>query len=104
MLPRRAEGAQDVLHVVAVALDHVPAEGAPLVGERADPADVLDVAVDLLAVVVDDGAQLVELAVAGEHRRLPDLSLLLLTVAHHAVDAPRVAVDARRHGDAAAHR
>ena len=68
---RGGERAQDVGHVVAVALDHVPVERAPLVAERRDAHDVLDVAVDLLAVVVDDRAQVVELVVRRRTSRPP---------------------------------
>ena len=104
MRPRDGERTQHVGDVVAAALDHVPVERAPFLGQRLDPHDVFDVAVDLLVVVVDDAAEMVEPVMGGEHRRLPDLTLLLLPVAHHAIDPARMVVDARRHGDAAAHR
>src|SRR6266850_740580 len=51
-LARGLEGAQHRFDVVSGALDHVPVERAPLVGERMDAHDVFDVAVDLLVVVV----------------------------------------------------
>src|SRR5262245_58219584 len=107
LAPVRARGGERLEqrgNVVARALDHVPVERAPLVAKRLDSHDVLHVAIDLLAVVVDDPAQVVELVVRGEHRRLPDLPLLLLAVPHHAVDPARVLVDARGHRHPAAHR
>src|SRR5690242_6825935 len=63
---RLLERAQDRGHVVTVAFEHVPLEGAPLVGERCHAQDILDVAVDLLAVVVDHRAQAVVPIVPGE--------------------------------------
>src|SRR5262249_11001744 len=74
------EAAQDARHVVPVVPYPVPVDRPPLVGERLDPHRVLHVAVDLLAVVVDDPAQIVELVVGGEHGSFPDLALLLLAV------------------------
>ena len=56
-------------------------KGAELVGERHGVVDLLDGAVDLQAVVVDDHAEVIELLVAGKHGGLPDLALLALAVA-----------------------
>ena len=62
-------------------------EGAELVGERHGVVDLLDGAVDLQAVVVDDHAEVIELLVAGKHGGLPDLALLALAVAQQGVGA-----------------
>ena len=66
---------------MAIGADHVPAEGAPFIRHRLQIHDVLDKSVQLDSVVVQDGAHVIEMIVAGEHGRLPDLALLNLAVA-----------------------
>src|SRR3972149_1815817 len=93
---RALQGLDDLALVVAVALLHLPAEGAPLIGKRLRAHDVLDEAVVLDAVAVDDGSQGGEAVVGGRPRRLPDLAFVQLAVAEEAVDAVVAAVQARR--------
>ena len=80
------ECVDNLAHVVAVDAQHLPAEARVLVGERLHLHHVFHPAVDLQAVAVDDGDDVVELEVAGLHRRFPHLALLLLAVAHQAKD------------------
>src|SRR5207253_3350524 len=91
----RLGGAQrpdHVLDVVAVALDHVPAEGGELLARiRARGLDgarltlVIHQPAELLQrVEVEDRGQVVELVAFGDERRLPDLPLLDLPVAEDA--------------------
>src|SRR5436190_2429805 len=75
---------------------HVPVEAAPLLGERFGIHDLLDRAVELDLVVVEDDDQLFGLVLAGRHRGLPHLPRLRLAVAEQAEDAPPVAVQAAR--------
>ena len=84
----------DRRQVVAVDLDGVPAEGAPLVGQRLDFHDVLDEAIELDAVVVHDGDHVVDLVEGARHGRFPDLAFLDLAVAEHDVGAGRPSVQA----------
>ena len=95
---RLADGAE----VVPVDLDGVPAEGAPLVGQRRDIHDVLHEAVELDPVVVDDRDHVVDLVEGARHGRFPDLPFLDLAVAQHHVRAVRPAVEAvgESHADA----
>src|SRR5437899_2304045 len=76
---------------------HVPVEAAPLLGERLGIHDLLDRAVELDLVVVEDDDQLFGLVLAGRHRGLPHLPRLRLAVAEQAEDAPPVAVQAGCH-------
>ena len=88
---------EHLAHVVAVGdLDHVPAEGAPLLGQRVHAHDVRCRPIVLEAVAIDDGRHLVEFEVGGSHHRLPVLALVEFTVAQQAVAAPGGAVDAGR--------
>ena len=45
---------------------------------------VMHPAVNLQAVLVDDGAKIVELVMRGRHHRFPNAALLLLAIAHDA--------------------
>ena len=58
-------------------------------------------AVDLQAVPVEDSNEVIKLVVGGEHCRLPNLSLLALTVAKDGVDAVGVTVNLCRQGHTA---
>ena len=90
--PRLGEGSAELVEVIAVGdLDDMEPERAELVGDGHRGVDLLDGPVDLQAVVVDDDAEVVEVMVAGEHGRLPDLPLLDLAIAEKGVDAPRPA-------------
>ena len=79
----------------------MPLKGAELVSERHGRVDLIDRAVNLQAVVVDDGNKIVERMVAGKHGRLPHLALLALTVAQQRVDTVAVApvLSGKRHSN-----
>src|SRR5579885_442218 len=73
-------------HVMAVHLMHLPAEGAPFVRKRLDAHHLLDLAVELKAVAVDDGDEIASLVMGGGHGGGPDLTFLHLAVAEENVD------------------
>ena len=83
---------------------HLPAERLVFRGDRLDVHHRLGLAVNLQMVVVQDGHDIVELIVSGFHGSFPDLSLLLLAIAHDAEDAVRAAIEPAgertAHGDA----
>ena len=89
---RLADGGE----VVAVDLERVPAERAPLFGQRRDFHDVLHEAIELDLVVIHDGHHVVELVKSAGHGGFPDLPFLDLAVAQHDVGARRAAVQPRR--------
>src|SRR5688572_29032766 len=97
---RLVEGAKDFVVVVAVDLDDVPAEAAPALGRLTEGHDLFGGSVDLQAVAVEDGAEVVELVMGGGHRGLPDLALLRLAVSEDAVGAVVAVVQAGRKGHA----
>ncbi|MNK85587.1 hypothetical protein D3C87_1054720 [compost metagenome] len=76
-----------------MAIDHVgfPAESDPFVRQRLDADDVVDIAVELVAVAVDDRHQLADFMVSGAQCRFPDLPFLHLAVAEHHVGGERLA-------------
>src|SRR5450759_1333058 len=69
-----------LLHIVAVDADDVPVERAQLGCDGIDAHDLGTLAVDLEAVVVDDGTQVVQLELRPRHQCFPDLALLDLSV------------------------
>ena len=69
-----------------------------------DVHDVLHEAVQLDAVVVHDGHQVVHLVERADHGRFPDLAFLNLAVAQHHEGARRAAVQPRRQRHAEAER
>src|SRR5215472_876007 len=85
-LPSFRQRLEDLLEIVPVDLKDVPVEGAPLGVDRLEIHHLGDVAVDLSIVVVEDDGEGIELEFGSAHRRFPDLPLLRLTVANHAVD------------------
>ena len=97
------QGGEHVLHVVAVDLHHVPAEGAPLVGQGLHGHDLVDPAVDLDAVAVHDGHQVLQVVVVGGHGGLPDHALLDLAVAQHDIGHVVLVVELARQGHTHAH-
>ena len=70
---------------------------------RFDLHNILDGAIDLQAVAVDDGNHVIQLVLASLHGGFPDLSLLLLAIAHDAEDLVLLAIEPCRqshaHGD-----
>ena len=88
-----------LLHVVPVDRDHFPAKAAILLLQRLDVHHVLHPAVDLQAVTVDNAHQVVEFVVPGFHGRFPDLSFLLLAVAHDAEGSIVLLVELSRQRD-----
>ena len=95
-LPRRFERVDQRVDVVAVALEHVPAEGAVLVGERLNLHHLAHAPVDLEPVHVDDRHQPGETEVSRLHHGFPDLAFLVLAVAEDAEDAIRKMGEASR--------
>ncbi len=95
-----------LLHVVAVDLDRVPAEGLELGAHVSDVHDVLGGAVGLKMVVVDDRGQVVDAEVDRRGRRLPCLPLLAVAVGEHPEHLRGVVepVEPQRQADAHAHR
>ena len=87
---RAVEGAaalerlDDRLHVVAVDLDRVPAEGLELGADVAGVHDLLGRAVGLEVVVVDDRGDVADPEVLRRGRRLPGLALLAVAVGEQA--------------------
>ena len=96
----------DLLHVMAVDLDRVPAEGLELGPHVADVHDLLGGAVGLQVVVVDDRGQVGDAEVNRGGRRLPGLALLAVAVGQHPEHVGGVgeAVEAQRQADPDAHR
>ena len=97
------QGGEHVLHIVAVDLYHLPAESAPLVSQGLHRHDVIDPAVDLDAVAVHDGHQVLQVVVAGCHGGLPDHALLDLTVTQHDVGHVVLVMQLAGQGHAHAH-
>src|SRR6185436_6618978 len=93
------ERVADRLHVVAVDLHGVPAEGAPLRGHRLHIQH--DAAIGLDAVAVVEGDHVVEAEMGGCHRRLPGRALLELAVRQLDEDAGRAPGEpqAQRHAE-----
>ena len=94
------EGIEQRGVIVAIDLDDVPAEGAPLVRQRLEIVGLGDGGALLQAVAVDDQGQVGELAVAGGHRRLPVAAFLQLAVAGDDEGAEIGAVHLPGDGDA----
>ena len=99
-LGRLGKGGAQVVIVMAVHPDGVPAEGGELVIQGIGGHDVGGAAVDLEAVDVDDGAQVVQLVLGGGHEGLPNLALLNLAVPHQGVHPVVPAVHLPRQGHA----
>src|SRR4051812_43560743 len=59
--------------IVTVDLMHGPAEGAPLVRERLDAHDVVDLAVELITVAIHDRDEIAQAVVRRAQRGLPHL-------------------------------
>ena len=97
---RLAERLDERGDVVAVDLARVPAERLELGGDVAEIAHLLGGAVDLQPVAVDDGDQVVKLAMGGEHGRLPHLALLALAVAQQREHRLGLAVELEARGGA----
>ena len=107
---RRSERLHERGHVMAVHFARIPAEGLELRCEIARIAHIGRVAVDLQAVAVHDGHQVVEVAMRREHGSLPYLPFLAFAVAEQGEHGLRLAVQletgrgARRDGQALAER
>ena len=97
---RGVDGVADLVEVVAVDLEHAPAEGLELLVERLQRHDLLGRAVEAEVVAVDERREVGELVVAGGHGGLPHRALVALAVAEHAVGAVRVLLHPGAQGDA----
>ena len=80
------EGVAKLVEVMAVRLQYVPAKGGELAVQGLGGHDVGGTAVDLQAVHVLHGAQVVQLELGRRHGGLPDLALVQLAVAQQGVD------------------
>ena len=96
----KLEGLEYALEIVAVGLDYLPSEGCPFVAEVFDCGDCRGRAVDLLAVPVGEGNQIVHLVVGSPHSGLPYLALLALSVAAEHIDAGVVTIHLLTEGNA----
>jgi hypothetical protein len=83
---REVAGVDDLREVVAVDLDHMPAEGLPLLAQVFERHDLLRRPADLNVVPIGDGDEVRQPVLGGKHRRLPRVPLVLLAVAHRAVN------------------
>src|SRR5450759_573339 len=82
------EGLEQLVHVVPVNLTAVPAERAPLLGERLERHYFLGGPVQGIAVPVDDGGEVPQPEVSRVHCRLPAHALFALPVAQQAEHPP----------------
>ena len=80
MISPGLEGGRHLLRVVAVALLHVPAERGELGGNVAQVHDLARRPVDLQPIEVHDRHEVAQVVVGRQHRGLPHLALLQLTV------------------------
>src|SRR5690606_26905267 len=83
----------DGFDVVALKRLNDPAERFPLCTPVAQGHDLLNGAVDLLAIAVDGSDEVVNLVMRSIHGSFPYLSFLLFTIAHQNKDQPVVAVE-----------
>ena len=81
---------------MAVDLDDLEAERLKLLVEGLDARDVRNGAVDLQTVLVYDDNEVVKLVVRSEHRRLPNLTFLHLSVAEDCIGTIVFVVKLRR--------
>ena len=77
----RSIGIIEGVRIVAVDVEHMPAEAVPLGVHRLHILDDGHGVDELQTVAVDDETDIVQMVLTGKGRRFPDLSLLLLTVA-----------------------
>ena len=94
----------ELLMVVAVDLDDLPAERPPLVRERLEAEDVLRAAEDLQPVAVDHDGDIAETVVRGHQCRLPVAALGALAIGHDHEHPPVDAVEPVGQGPADAER
>ena len=73
--------------VVAVYLDHIPAERTPSLGERIEGQHVPRITQGLLPIQVDDRNQVRQAPVRRLHHRFPERALIALRVAEQDEDA-----------------
>ncbi|ODT76887.1 MAG: hypothetical protein ABS76_29390 [Pelagibacterium sp. SCN 64-44] len=86
--------------VVAIDHMHLPAESAPFLVQRLDGDDVIDLAVELVAIAIDNGDDVGKRMAGSVERRFPDLPFLHLAVAEQHEDVEILALDARAMGHA----
>ena len=80
-------------HVVALHLEHVPAEGFPLGVEVAQGHHIIHVTVDLATVPVHGGNEVVHLLACSRDGSLPDLPFLQFAIAMQGENEGRIAVE-----------
>ena len=98
------ERVDDLVHVVTVDAEHVPTEASVFCGQGLDVHHIFNPSIDLQAVAINDRDQVIELVMSRFHCGFPDLTFLLLAIAHDAEDLVTLLVEAggQRHsyGDA----
>ena len=95
------EGLLDGIEVMAFGDDDVPVPGRPLGGEVTFTGYLGDGAVDLLAVPVGHGDEVVQLVEHGEHAGFPNLAFLGFAVTAQAIDEVVVLVQLLAEGETA---
>src|SRR5438309_586974 len=88
----------DGAQVMTVYLADRPSKSAPLVGQRIQIDDFFDRAKALNLVVIDDDGEVVQFVVRREECRLPNRTLITLTITNHAKDPAWPAVTFRCNG------
>ena len=77
---------------MSVNAENIPSESTEFVLKRSRSDDFSCRAVDLQAVFIDNGTQIVAVIMGGSHGCFPDLAFFRLTVADQAVDAVGISV------------
>ena len=79
-LLRLVKCVKDRLEIVSICYNDIPAEGLPLGLEVSLTRNGVHCSVNLLSVPVGDGDEIVQFVMGREHRSLPDLAFLALSV------------------------
>ena len=91
------------LEIVAVSYDDIPSESAPLLAEVFNSGDGGSRTVNLLAVPVGEGHEIVHLVVNCPHTGFPNLAFFALSVSAEAEYPRVVSVHLLAEGDAGCH-
>lgn len=92
VLCRLPEGVYHLLQVVAIHVEGMPAKSVKLVGNMAEPYDVLCGAVNLCIVAVANDDEIIDPVVGSKQRCFPYLPLLQFPVTYQTIDQPLVAI------------
>lgn len=80
VLRRLVKCGKNLVHIMAVNLNHIPGKGAILIRNRVNAHYIPYPAVNLEPVLVKDTAEVIKVINARLHYRLPDLPLLMLAI------------------------